>query len=87
MTVTAYIAGCRRRSEAAHRLPALDTGHADPWLTQLHRDDGTDPNADAWHAAVEHLNRNGLRPIIPLAAGRALWRAGHRQALDHAELR
>lgn len=65
----------RRRREAALRLVPLDCGCSDPWL--CHCDDVlTDSEARAWIAAIDHLTRLGLIPLVDIETCRALWRHG-----------
>ncbi|MGO9100356.1 MAG: hypothetical protein ACLP9Y_13270 [Mycobacterium sp.] len=59
----------RRRREASQRLPALDSGRADPWFA-------APPGADGYADAVIHLRSVGLI-AAPNAPGlHAMWKAG-----------
>jgi hypothetical protein len=76
------ILGLRRRRAAAQRCAILATcrhgGHADPWACPCRRPEPvlTDHQLDGWSAAAHHLLTEGLSPIVPVDAARALWRRG-----------
>ncbi|MEZ0382175.1 hypothetical protein [Mycobacterium sp. pW045] len=65
-----------RRREAAQRLAILSTGCADPWPTEHPSIPLTDNQLDMWRWTVEHLEAEGLAPLLNLEARRALWRRG-----------
>jgi len=66
-----------RRREAAKRLPPLECGCRDPWPCRCHGPTvESDNQIDGWAAAARHLALNGLLPVLPVEAMRALWRRG-----------
>ncbi len=84
-----YIAGLKRRREAARRLPRLEgCTTSDPW-THRRADRITEQYIDGYKATAQHQLANGLAPTPNLHAMRAMWkRGGHDQriAMQIAEL-
>jgi hypothetical protein len=66
---TASIVASRRRRDASHRLPVLESGLSDPWWYPEPGDRGYE------HAAM-HLLSLGLTPSPNLPAMRAMYRCG-----------
>jgi|GEM_PF-3362371 len=60
----------RRRRAAAQRLPALDSGRADPWLP------ARQPGFAGYEAAAAHLLDHGLLPALNFEGLREMWAAG-----------
>lgn len=69
-------AGLDRRSAAAHRIPPLACGCADPWVCRCHEADPSERMVDAAADAAHHLLDLGLFPVLDLDTQRALWRRG-----------
>jgi len=87
-------AGHQLRRAAALRLePLSHSGRRDPLTFRevadgIERHDRPEPMSnkqiDGWSDAAHHLLDVGVLPLLPLAAGRALWRrGGHHRELAH----
>jgi len=77
---TTVAAQWQRRREAARRLPPwADCPCPDPWPCLCYDDREPSPRMlDAILAAVEHLDRLDLPPLVTIETCRLLWRHGER---------
>jgi hypothetical protein len=74
-----YIAGLRRRHDAAQRLIILDCGCSDPWPCRHFREsasEASEAEVDAYHKTALLLLAEGYTPAPDIRAMRALWRRG-----------
>jgi hypothetical protein len=76
MICHAGVAQWPRRRDASRRLPVLDCRcrTADPWLCRCNASDLLSEHADAYLAAVKHLQHCGLLAAPNIPAMRELWR-------------